>query len=291
VISLGYVEDLSTIIGINLIVTLGIYLIMVTGQIQGGQAAFVGIGAYLSAVMTKDMGISFWIALLAAPIIVGLMGAGLSIIGLRLHYFFICVFTLSFGEAMLILSYNLPSITGGATGLYPIPLHTSLPLVLGILVITVFFCHRFDKSAWAIACRAMHDDEEAAEVMGINVKKIRIMNFGIGCYLAGIGGVLMAHYHGVIVPEDMGFYPSLMFLVYAAFGGYQTYKGPMAAAITLLIVPELLRFSVLERYILVGIIIIVTMICRPEGLITRRTGGEFRPFWTRGFEMFRGKKR
>ena len=107
--------------------------------------------------------------------------------------------------------------------------------------------------------------------MGINITWVKSITFGIGGASAALGGVLRAHYILVQGPEDMGFFVSVGFLIFVVFGGSYVFWGPLFGAMTLTILPELLRFSSKDRFIIYGVLLTVMVILRPQGLITRRS--------------------
>ena len=112
---------------------------------------------------------------------------------------------------------------------------------------------------------------------------MKVLTFGIGAALAALGGVLRAHYILVQGPEDMGFFISVGFLIFVVFGGSYTFWGPLFGGMILTILPELLRFSAKDRFIIYGVLLTVMVIIRPQGLITRvPTGGALKAFgWRR----------
>jgi branched-chain amino acid transport system permease protein len=190
--------------------------------------------------------------------------------------------TLGFGETMAVIAFNIDYI-GGANAFTGIPLRTTIGLVYAVLVVLLFAAWRYDHSRLGFAARATRDNPVTAAAMGINITWVKSVTFGIGAALAALGGVLRAHYILVQGPEDMGFFVSVGILIFVVFGGSYTFWGPLFGAMTLTILPELLRFSAKDRFIIYGILLTLMVIIRPQGLITRMpTGGASRALaWLR----------
>ena len=138
-----------------------------------------------------------------------------------------------------------------------------------VLAILVFAAWRFDRSRLGYAARACRDNRVTAAAMGINVTWVKTLVFALGGAIAGVGGVFRSHFILVQNPDDMGFFFSLTFLIYWVFGGSYVFWGPVFGAMFLTIVPEALRFSVQERFIMYGLILTAIVILRPQGVITR----------------------
>ena len=135
----------------------------------------------------------------------------------------------------------------------------------------LFVAWRYDHSRLGYAARATRDSPVTADAMGIDITWVKSITFGIGAAIAALGGVLRAHYILVQGPEDMGFFISVGFLIFVVFGGSYVFWGPLFGAMTLTILPELLRFSAKDRFIIYGVLLTVMVILRPQGLITRRS--------------------
>jgi branched-chain amino acid transport system permease protein len=176
--------------------------------------------------------------------------------------------TLAFGETMVIIAFNTEYI-GGASSFTGMPLKTNFGVVYLVLALIMFVALRFDHSRLGYAARATRDNMNAAAAMGIHVPWVKTLVFALGAAIAGAGGVVRAHYVLVQSPGDMGFWHSMSYLIYWVFGGSYNLWGPLFGAIFLTIVPELLRFSVHERFIIYGVILTTVIILRPQGVIPR----------------------
>src|SRR5262249_49748453 len=159
--------------------------------------------------------------------------------------------------------------SAGATSSRGTPWGAGLPLVSVAPPAVLWPAWRYDHSRLGFAARATRDSPVTAAAMGINVVWVKSFTFGIGAAIAALGGVLRAHYILVQGPEDMGFFVSVGFLIFVVFGGSYTFCGPLFGGMVLTILPELLRFSAKDRFIIYGILLTVMIIIRPQGLITR----------------------
>ena len=192
----------------------------------------------------------------------------LALVTLRMNELVAGLTTLAFGETMVIIAFNLDYI-GGANGFIGIPLETTFEAVYVVLALVVFVAWRFDRSRLGYAARACRDNAHAAAAMGINTPWVKTLVFALGGGIAGAGGVLRAHYVLVQNPEDMGFFFSVNYLIFWVFGGSYTLWGPLFGAMFLTILPELLRFSLYDRFIIYGVILTAIVIVRLQGVITR----------------------
>ncbi len=254
--------------GINTIITMGLYFSNAAGALSAAHAAIAGMGAYLGAVLTTNFDWPFPLALLAGAVLGFATGMLLALITLRMNELVAGLTTLAFGETMVIIAFNIEYI-GGANGFIGIPLETTFGLVYLVLAIVVFAAWRFDRSRLGYAARACRDNAGAAAAMGINITWVKTLVFALGSAIAGVGGVLRAHYVLVQNPDDMGFFFSVNYLIFWVFGGSYTFWGPVFGAMFLTILPELLRFSVYDRFIIYGVILTTMVILRPQGVITR----------------------
>ncbi|MCC7104665.1 MAG: branched-chain amino acid ABC transporter permease [Chloroflexi bacterium] len=264
-----YWLEIFTIAGINAIIALGLYITMMTGQISVAHAAFAGIGGYTVGVLTVNFGLPFAVGLAAGGLLGAVFAIGLSLLILRLRHFYLAVATVGFGEALVVLAMNSDYL-GGATGFRGIPRNTNLLLVLALLALVVFCAWRLQDSRVGQAFRSISDDEVTAAAIGINVRGYRILSFALGSGIAAFGGGLQAQYLGLMQAPDMNFLHSVTFLVFVAFGGTQIFWGPLLGSILLTLLPELLRFSLYDRYVIYGALLVVMMVFRPNGLVSRR---------------------
>lgn len=254
--------------GINSIIALGLYITMSSGPLSVAHAALAGMGGYLGAVLTTNFGWPFPLAILAGTALGFVTGLLLGLLIVRMNELVAGLTTLGFGETMAVIAFNTDYI-GGANAFTGIPLRTSLGLVYVVLAVIALAARRYDHSRLGFAARATRDSPVTAAAMGINTVWVKSFTFGIGAAIAALGGVLRAHYILVQGPEDMGFFVSVGILIFVVFGGSYTFWGPIFGGMVLTILPELLRFSARDRFIIYGVLLTVMVIIRPQGLITR----------------------
>ncbi len=268
-----WIQELD-IAAINSIVCLGVYLLSMTKQLSIAQAAFMGIGAYAAGVMTRELGLPFPVALLVGGLAGAMISALLALVVSRLRVWVFAISTLCFGEVMVNLLLNVPYL-GGAQGFHAVANFTRPWTPFLVLAILVLLLVRFQRSRMYYAFLATGDDEVTARSVGINTTVIRFMAFILAGFVAGLGGGLRVHLLRGIEPESLGFTYSFTFMIFAIVGGGEkTFWGAILGATLLTLLPELLRFSSYERYILYGVILVVVMIFRPKGLLWRRRLGE-----------------
>ena len=273
---LGYLTTIGTFVGIYIILTLSLNIISgYAGQISLGHAAFFGIGAYTSALLTLKAGFSFWLALPAAMIIAGFIGAGVGIISLRIKGDFLAVTTIGI-NFVIVTVFEYSDFFGGAYGImgiqYPmlfglkISRFYYLMLVFFFVVVTAFFCFLISKSWIGLALETIREDEDAAEASGLNCAKFKIIAFAMGCAFAGLAGVLYAHFMRFITPNDFTFPVSITIVAMMVVGGIGTIRGPILGALLMAALPELLRPLANYRLLFYGGLIVFMTRFQPQGL-------------------------
>ena len=253
---------------LNVAMALGLYVTALSGQLSMATAAIAGVGGYFAAVLTVNFGWAFLPAIVMGAAAGALVGAFLALVTLKMRDFILKLTTLAFGEALSVLAFNWDYI-GGANSFAGIGLKTDIWTALAAALIALYVAWRFDGSRLGFACRAVRDDPLAASAMGISVAQVRTVSFALGAALVGMAGAIQAHYVLVISPHDLGFFVSLNFIIFLLFGGLQTLWGPVLGAVVLTVLPEVLRFTNEYRLILYGLIIVVVVLRRPDGLLTR----------------------
>lgn len=247
---------------------LGLYITAMSGQLSMATAAIAGVGAYLSAILTVKMGWWFTPAILMGALVGAIVGLVLALITLRMRDFILKLTTIAFGEAIAVLAFNWDYIGGpnSFTGIAP---YTTIWTCLVGAGIALYVTWRFDGSRLGFAARAVRDDPVAATAMGVSLAQLRCITFALGSLLVGAAGAIQAHYVLVVSPHDLGFFVSLNFIIFLLFGGMQTMWGPVLGAILLTALPEALRFAKEYRLIVYGLIIVIVILKRPQGLLTR----------------------
>lgn len=271
VLSLGrlnpYYELNLYLMGINIMLAVSLNLINgFTGQFSIGHAGFMAIGAYTSAILTVKLGQPLPLAILAGAVAAAVVGFLIGLPTLRLKGDYLAIATLGFGEIIKVLFINFEYV-GGASGFHGIPRITTWNLVFFITVFTVVFIKNFISSSYGRACISIREDEIAAETMGINTTRYKVMAFTIGAFFAGTAGALFAHYFYTLTPNDFGFLRSIDYLVMVVLGGMGSITGSILAASALTFINAALQSFAEIRMVLYAILLIIIMLFRPQGLM------------------------
>ena len=276
---MDYLLSVTTIAGIYIIMALSFYMPFITGQISLGQAGFMAIGAYASAVCTAKWGIPYVPAVLFGGIVAGVIGFVLGIPALRIKGIYLLLLTLGFGEIVRVVFINLDYV-GAAQGFPSIPYQKyTILYAYAVVFILVIFFSRLRRSRMGRAFQAVGDDEAVAEILGVNITSAKLLAFSVGAFIAGIGGGIFAHYQEYIEPLMFGVMHGIEFIVFAIFGGIQIFWGPIFGAVVLTFVPEFLRSIQNWRMELYGVLLIVMMIIRPQGVIGLDTIQGLKRLW------------
>ncbi len=276
-ISTLYLITLLTFIGIYALATLGLNIIIgQAGQINLGQAAFVGIGGFTSAILTTSYNISFWIAFPLAGIVAFLVGVLIGLVSIRLKQDFLALTTIGF-NFIVVAIFLYYDIFGGSFGIINIPIPSIFGIslqglyymifVFVILALAMFFYHWIDISWLGMALRAIKENEDAAESMGIDVKKYKVIAFALGAMLAGLAGSLLVHFKTYTVYSDYDFSVSIMLLTMCILGGVDSVYGPIIGAGIVILLPEIFRPLAEYRLITYAIFLIVLLKYMPQGII------------------------
>jgi branched-chain amino acid transport system permease protein len=263
-----YYIGILILICINLLAVLGLSLMTgFTGLFNFGQAGFLAVGAYTATILTTQYAVPFPLALLACMLVSALSSFLIGYPTLRLKGDYFAIATLGFAEVVRLLVENLEKITGGARGIPRITTYTTLPVALGVTVVALWVVANYVRSRHGRNCVAIREDELAAESIGINSFRYKQISFAINAALAGLSGGLLAHYVGFIQPSMFGMIKSTELIVMVIFGGMHSITGAVFAAIVLTSMPELLRAAQAWRLVAYGVLVVVIMVVRPEGLM------------------------
>jgi branched-chain amino acid transport system permease protein len=278
-----YYLDVVTKIGINIILAVSLNLINgYTGQFSLGHAGFMAVGAYSSAAVTMFAGQRFLaqvpasvhtlatIGLFVSALFLGGLVAALAgfLVGapsLRLKGDYLAIVTLGFGEIIRVVFRNIDSL-GGALGLNGIPPYTNIFWVLAVAAVCTYVVVTLVHSTYGRGFLAVRDDEVAAEAMGLNTTRYKIVAFVVGAFFAGVAGGLYGHYTLSIDPKGFDFMRSIEIVVIVILGGMGNTAGVIAAAILLTLLPEFLRSFEQYRMLLYSLVLILLMLTRPQGL-------------------------
>lgn len=274
-----------TILGLNI-------LIGYCGQISLGQAGFMAVGAYTSAILTSTHGLSFWIALPCAGIVAALIGVIFALPAAKIKGFYIVLATIAAQFIILYVIMHTPSLTGGYAGMdAPAPRLGNIALdsprsyyylALGVAGIMAFFAKNWSRTKLGRAFIAIRDNEFAAETLGVNLFQHKLIAFGICAFYAGIAGSLWGHFMGRVSPEHYTLLQSVWYIGILIVGGMGSTVGAILGAVVYQLLQELVAavapsvaglfpgvaagiFAGLGQLIF-GIIIMLVLIFQPRGL-------------------------
>jgi len=254
------------LIGINIILAASLNLINgFTGQFSIGHAGFMAVGAYLSAVLTVKMQLPFIVAIVGGAAAAGFLGFIIGLPTLRLKGDYLAIATLGLGEIIRITILNIPYV-GGASGFMGIPRYTNFLWVFALTVFTVYFIKNLINSSHGRACISIRENEIAAEAMGIDTTKYKVLAFTIGAAFAGVAGALFSHYFYIAHPASFTFMKSFDILTMTVLGGLGSITGSITAAVLLTFVSAALASYPEWRMIIYSIVLIILMLYRPQGL-------------------------
>ena len=261
-----YWETNVILILINIIMAVSLNLINgLTGQFSIGHAGFMAVGAYTSAIITVKLGMDFPIALIVATVSAAFLGFLIGMPTLRLNGDYLAIATLGLGEIIRIAILNIDYV-GGASGFMGIPRLTTFPIAFWIMVFVVYFIKNFKNSADGRACLAIRENEIAAETMGINTTKYKVMAFTIGAGFAGTAGALFSHYYYIAHPASFTFMRSFDVLTMVVLGGLGSISGSISVAVLLTAISAALADYPEWRMVIYSIVLIVLMLNRPQGI-------------------------
>jgi len=233
--------------GVAIVAVQGLNIITgYTGQISLGHSAFVGIGAYTSAILTTQLGLSFWLAVVVAGITAGLISILIGLPSLRVKGFYLALITIAFlyiflwviGPGFGLTSY--PPSSPGMPSTIPYPSIGGFVfdsyfrmyfIIMGCVVLLTFFARNLARSKVGRAFVAIRDDEIAAETMGISLLRYKLLAFFIGCFYAGIAGALLAHLQGKLDATPFSLQASISYLMMLVVGGMGSTLGPVAGGL------------------------------------------------------------
>lgn len=301
-----YYSRIVTDIGIAIILAVSLNIVNgMTGQFSIGHAGFMTLGGYMAAFISYYGSMCLWgntethggflgtgeLLFVVSCVVGGLLAAGAGYVvglpSLRLRGDYLAIVTLGFGEIIRVilqqtgkvidsaealkaggLSQMIPPPVGGALGFGGVPKYTNLFWVFTILTVTLVVAYRLKRSSFGRAMISVREDEIAAQAMGVNIARQKVLAFVIAAFFAGVAGGLFAHERGVILsPKDAGFQRSFDYVIMTVLGGRGSITGVMLAAGLLTALPEFLRDFEQYRLIVYALLLIIMMLVRPQGLL------------------------
>ena len=296
VVSSQYVFTLLILIGIYCIITIGLSLLIgYAGQISLGHAAFVGIGAYVSGVLTVKYNVSPWIAMGIGMIATFMIAYLIGIQVLKLKGHILALATIAINIIVYILLVGLSEYTGGAAGLVGIPNLSLLGIDLGnqvnfyffvwsVVFIVILISTNIIRSSIGRILRSIHDSEIGTETLGVNVAKYKVAIFALSAVFASLAGSLYAHYINFIAPPTFYITFSILLLVMVMVGGVHSIWGAIIGTAAIMFLNEAIRYVGHTYFhingeveiVVYGLIIVLVMIFIPKGLIGLL---DFRKIW------------
>lgn len=262
-----YYAGLLADIGILTLGALSVYIILATGQLSLGNAGFMGIGAYVASFLTVQLHWPLTPALVVAALAASVIGVVVGFPALRLKGIYLAIATLGFGEIVRSFFLNFDP-TGGSAGYHGMR-HVSLGYIwvwtAGILLLVTLL----ERSRLWLEMRAVHDDETAAGLIGLNTTLTKVGAFGFGGAVAAVAGGLFAHHYVYIEPGNFGFERSIDFVLATILGGSTVGIGALVGAALLVFLPEWLRFLADWRLAAFGVLLILVLLTRRQGILDR----------------------
>ncbi|MCT4563196.1 MAG: branched-chain amino acid ABC transporter permease [Maledivibacter sp.] len=275
-----YILRIIIMIGVYTILSLSLGLVTgYTGQVSLGHAAFYAIGAYVSALLSVNYGLSFFITAPVAAIVTALCGLLLGLPILRLSGTYLAITTLGFCEVVRMVLLNWENVTNGPLGISRIPKPSLFGmdltlynnglyyLMLAFLVLTTLVMLAIVKSKMGRALVAIREDEMAATMMGVKTTVYKVAAFVIAAFFSGLAGAFYAHMIRFIDPNTFTFDTSILILSIVILGGMGTINGMFLGSAILVSFPEVLRFLQEYRFIVYGAVLVVMMRYRPQGIL------------------------
>jgi branched-chain amino acid transport system permease protein len=279
----AYFLDVLNNVGLYVLLALSLNVILGdAGLFNMGQAAFYAVGAYTGAILSTR----FQVPILWALPVAGLVAAGFAALVARpvvhLRGDYLLIVTIGVGEIVRILLVNDPwGLTGGANGIFGIARptlfgwrirrpHEFLYLIWGFVALTVFLFHRLEQSRFGRALVYLREDAVAAEGSGVNTARYRLAAFALGAGWAGMAGTLYAAKMTIISPESFSFWESVLVFLMVILGGAGSIPGVVVGAALVVVLPELFRGLATARMLVFGLLMMVMMVVRPQGLLPVR---------------------
>lgn len=265
--------------GINIVALYGLSVLFgQTGILSMGHAALVGVGAYTAALLARDTGIGFWVALPLGGIVAALAAVIIGVPSLRVSGHHFVIMTFAFGQLLTIVLTNGGDYTGAATGLdlqLPVSLFGAriddlVPyyfVVLAFVTLSAIASWAIINSSYGRTLRAIRENEKLAASLGINVGRHKIGAFVVSGVFAGISGVLLAYFLRHISPSQFASFPSIYLALMVMIGGARLLLGPIAGGILVSFLPEVLNLDPVQSRILYGVCLIAVILLLPNGLI------------------------
>jgi branched-chain amino acid transport system permease protein len=263
----GYATQIAAILIVNIVAAYAAYMPLACGQLNLGIAGFMAIGAYTSAVLNGH-GFGLTLSILGGACAAALAGVVVSIPVLRARGIYLTIATLAFSEVVAAILINVTAL-GGASG-YVVTDHMSVAPMFLAMTMVLLAVAWLSSTRFGLCMTAVRNDGKGTAVFGVSVRNVEIAALTIGAGFGGVAGALYAHHFNYLEAQHFNVLLSTYAVLFALLGGLQTPIGPLIGALVFTLVPEFLRSTEQWRYVGFGACIILLMLLRPEGLLTRR---------------------
>jgi branched-chain amino acid transport system permease protein len=272
-----YIIHIGVLIGISTTVSLSLNMMLRIGQLCAAQAAFMGLGAYTSALLVMRLGVPFLVAFPAAGLLVGAIAALIGPVFLRVKGVYFVLLTFALGEGIVLVFEEWISLFGGNNGIYGIPkaslfgfvLHTPRSyyyFALVLAVVTFFVTVAIFRSSLGAVLDSLNENEDLSQSLGVNARSYRVSIFALSGFFAGLAGSVYAHYTGFLSPEAFNFWTFVNMLVINVIGGIASPIGPVLGAILLVPLPEVLRDVRQYQMLTYGLLLMSAVLFLPTGI-------------------------
>jgi branched-chain amino acid transport system permease protein len=277
----SYLYQIANIMMIFALLAASMHLVTgVAGLLQLGHAAFYGVGAYTAALLAGNHGLPFVITLPLAGLAGGLAAFLVALPTMRLVSIYFAVATLGIGQMLYLIMLNWVSVTKGPNGIllfgglkifgsdFSKPAAAYFVVAI-VVILSIWVIHKLSHSYYGNALRALREDDQCADAMGIDTVRLKIESFTLSGFFAGLAGALWAHTAGYISPPDFNFNVSILILAMVVLGGLGSLPGAIIGAVILIGLPELLRELKAGdfRNVIIGVVLFASILFLPKGLI------------------------
>ena len=268
-----YIESLAIFACVNMIAVAGLVLLTgYTGIFSIGHAGFMAVGAYASVISFKFLGIPFLLAIVIGGVVAVLISLiiGFPALKNKMAGDAFAIVMLGFVSVVRITVTNIKPVFNASFGISDIPRRSSMAVVVAFTVLMVFIMRNFLKSHYGKNCVAVQQQELAAEMVGIDILKTKLVALIISAFYAGVAGGLFSFYATYLAPTNFSEAKSDDLLAAVVLGGMNSLSGPLLAASILVVLPEVLRFLAIWRLVFYGAAFVLIMQFKPEGLMGYR---------------------
>jgi len=264
----SYVQGIIILVCINVIAVTGVSLLTgFTSLFSFGNAGFMAVGAYVSAIASTLFHVPFLLSMLAGVLVAAVLSLGIGKITLHLRGDYFLIVTLGFGEVVRVLIEFFDKATGGARGFAGIPLKTNFWIAIAFAVGSIVVAANIIHSKYGRNFMAIREQEVAAEAVGIDTTKSKQMAFTLSAIFAAIAGVLFAHYYMYVTPKMFNLDKSSEFTITVVVGGLGSLSGSIVASVILTLLPEVFRFLANYRMLFYGLSVLLIILLRPTGIL------------------------